>query len=78
MQKIKLLWDFNGVDSLKIAQHFNIHLEEFLEKEDVQFHNIGLEPINDFHNIAYLVIEKQYVDKIKHVLKPQRAFLVDD
>jgi hypothetical protein len=78
MQKIKLLWDFKGVDSLKIAQHFNIHLEEFLEKEDVQFHNIGLELINDFHNIAYLVIEKQYVDKIKHVLKPQRAFLVDD
>ena len=33
MQKIKLLWDFKGVDSLKIAKHFNIHLEEFLEKE---------------------------------------------
>ena len=30
MQKIKLIWDFNGVDSLKTAKHFNIHLEEFL------------------------------------------------
>ena len=66
MQKIKLMWDFN------------VHLDDFLEKEDVQFHNIGLEPINDYHNISYLVIDKQYVDKIKHALKPQRAFLLDN
>lgn len=78
MQKIKLLWDFNGVDSLKTAQHFNIHLKEFLGKEDVQFHNIGLDTIGDYHNISYLIIDKQLVDQIKHALKPQRAFLYED
>ena len=78
MQKIKLIWDFNGLDSLKTAEHFNIHVDEYLKKEDILYHTIGLEPINDYHNIAYLVIEKQYVDKIKHALKPQRAFLIDD
>ena len=78
MQKIKLLWDFNGVDSLKTAQHFNIHLKEFLGKEDVQFHNIGLDTIGDYHNISYLIIDKQLVDQIKHALKPQRAFLHED
>ena len=38
MQKIKLIWDFNGVDSLNTAKHFNIHLKEFLEKEEILFH----------------------------------------
>jgi len=78
MQKIKLIWDFNGLDSVKTAQHFTIHLEEFLDKEKIQFHTIGLKPINDYHNIAHLVIDKQYVDKIKHALKPQRAFLLEN
>lgn len=78
MQKIKLIWDFNGVDSLKTAKHFNIHLEEFLEKEEILFHTTGLVSISDYHNIAYLVIDKQYIDKIKHALKPQRAFLLED
>ena len=78
MQKIKLIWDFNGKDSFKTAEHFNIHLEKFLDKEEILFHNIGLEPINDYHNIAHLVIDKQYIDKIKHALKPRRAFLLDD
>ena len=78
MQKIKLIWDFNGVDSLKTAHHFNIHLEEFLEKEEILFHTTGLDLVSDYHNIAYLVIDKQYIDKIKHALKPQRAFLLED
>lgn len=78
MQKIKLIWDFNGVDSLKTAQHFNIHLEEFLEMEEILFHTTGLDSVNDYHNIAYLVIDKEYIDKIKHALKPQRAFLLED
>ena len=78
MQKIKLIWNFNGEDSLKTAEHFNIHLEEFLDKEEILFHTTGLDLVNDYHNIAYLVIDKQYVDKIKHALKPQRAFLLDD
>ena len=77
MQKIKLIWDFNGLDSLKTAQHFNIHLDEFLVKEDLPFHTIGLDSINDYHNIAFLIINKQHVDKIKHALKPQRAFLIN-
>jgi hypothetical protein len=77
MQKIKLIWDFNGEDSLKTAQHFNIHLEEFLEKEQIHFHSLGLDSISAYHNIAYLVIDKQLVDQIKHALKPQRAFLYE-
>jgi hypothetical protein len=78
MQKIKLIWDFNGEDSLKTAEHFNIHLEEFLDKEEILFHTIGLDLVNDYHNIAYLVIDMQYIDIIKHALKPQRAFLLED
>ena len=78
MKKIKVIWDFNGVDSLKTAQHLNIHLEEFLEKEEILFHTTGLDLVSDYHNIAYLVIDKQFIDKIKHALKPQRAFLLED
>ena len=78
MQKIKLIWDCNGVDSLKTAKHFNIHLVDFLEKEEIIFHTTGLDSISDDHHIAYLVIDKQYIDKIKHALKPQRAFLLED
>ena len=78
MQKIKLTWGFNGLDSLKTAQHFNIHLEEFLENEEILFHTTGLDSISDYHNIAFLVIDKQYIDKIKDTLKPQKAFLLED
>lgn len=78
MQKIKLIWDFNGEDSLKTAEHFNIHLEEFLGKEEILFHTTGLDLVNDYHNIAYLVIDMQYIDMIKHALKPQRAFLLEN
>jgi|TARA_Y100000385_G_C13057152_1_gene622573 hypothetical protein len=78
MQKIKLIWDFNGLDSLKTAQHFNIHLEEFLSKEDLPYYTIGVDSITEFHNIAFLIIDKNYIDKIKQALKPQRAFLINN
>ena len=34
MRQIKLIWDFRGQASAKTAEHHEIHLKEFLEKED--------------------------------------------
>ena len=64
--------------SFKYGTEFEMSLEEFLEKEEILFHTTGLDFVSDYHNIAYLVIDKHYIDKIKHALKPQRAFLLED
>ena len=33
-RKIKLIWDFKGHFAAKTAEHHEIHLKEFLEKEN--------------------------------------------
>ena len=33
MRKIKLIWDFRGEAAAKTAEHHDIHLNEYLEKE---------------------------------------------
>ena len=33
MRQIKLIWDFRGQAAAKTAEHHEIHLKEFLDKE---------------------------------------------
>ena len=34
-RKIKLIWDFRGEVATKTAEHHDIHLKEYLEKEKI-------------------------------------------
>ena len=76
MKKIKLIWDFNGIESNKTAEHFHIHLKEFLKKHQIIDYISNVELVNEFHAINFLIVDEVHVKIIKNSLKPNRAFLV--
>tara|TARA_B100000886_G_C20174704_1_gene387567 strand:+ start:225 stop:359 length:135 start_codon:yes stop_codon:yes gene_type:complete len=34
-KKVKLIWNFNGIDALKIADHHLVHLNEYISREEI-------------------------------------------
>ena len=57
-RKIKLIWDFRGLDSEKTAQHHEIHLKEYIKLENLQLNITGFEMKNEMHSIAFLVVQE--------------------
>ena len=41
MNKIKIIWDFRGPVSQKIADHHEKHLQEFFKKENKKLYESG-------------------------------------
>ena len=76
MQKIKLIWDFRGSNTLQMAIHYNKHIMEFFELKKIDLIDSGHEIINESHHISFAIIKKEDVNLVKQVLKPQRAFLL--
>ncbi|PDH50026.1 MAG: hypothetical protein CND37_00250 [Bacteroidetes bacterium MED-G20] len=76
MKKIKLIWDFKGLESKKTAEHFQIHLLEFLKNNQILNYNSKVELVNEHHSINFLIIDEEYINLIKNALKPHKAFLV--
>lgn len=73
-RKIKLIWDFRGPDSQRIAAHHEIHLQEFIKNNDIKDHNItGVEELSDMHSIAFWVIPESKIPVYRDILKPHRA-----
>ena len=77
-RKIKLIWDFRGLDSKQTAIHHKIHLSEYATKEKLLIAKTGIEIINDNHFIAYLVVNESEVFKVRDALKPVRAEIDED
>ncbi|WP_055435330.1 hypothetical protein [Lacinutrix algicola] len=73
MRKLKLIWDFKGPDGLKIAQHHEIHLKEYIAIEKISLNITGFEIINDFHSIAYMVVNEDEMKPVRDALKPHRG-----
>ena len=74
--KIKFLWDFMGPNSLKIAEHHCIHLKEYAATEKLDYHQIEKQIISEMYTIAYLIIDKTYMDLHRKLLKPHRGQIV--
>lgn len=74
--KIKIIWDFRGEFSLKTAEHHAIHVKEFVEKEKILYFEIDKEYINDFHAIAYIIVDKENIQVLRDTLKPHRAEII--
>ena len=74
-RQIKLIWDFRGSDALKTAEHQEIHLKEFIQTERLSIEITGYEQINEFHSIAYMVVNDDLMRKLRDVLKPHRGEL---
>ncbi len=73
MRKIKLIWDFKGHYADKTAEHHEIHLKEFLEKEDYKLKITGFEIINVMYAIAFMVVEEKDMIQFRDTLKPHRG-----
>ncbi len=73
MRKIKLIWDFRGPAAAKTAEHHDIHLKEFLEKEKYPLQITGFEIINDMYATAFLVVEEKDMIQFRDALRPHRG-----
>lgn len=73
MQQIKLIWDLRGPDAAKIAEHHVIHLKEYLIAENLALNITGVETISVVHTIAFLVVTKEEMPKVRDALKPHRG-----
>jgi hypothetical protein len=73
-RKIKLIWDFRGMDAMPTAQHHAIHLKEYQEKtQDTTILECGFETLNEFHHIAFIITYYSEMIRLRDILLPQRA-----
>jgi hypothetical protein len=72
-KEIKLLWDFRGPTSAKIAEHHEIHLKEYIIAEELTPNITGFEVFNEMHSIAFMVVTNENMIKVRDALKPHRG-----
>ncbi|WP_047245931.1 hypothetical protein [Maribacter thermophilus] len=77
-RKIKLIWDFRGPESLKTAEHHEIHLKEFIAIEKLNLTITGFSKINELHSIAYMVVEEPNMIPVRDALKPHRGEIYEE
>ncbi len=77
---IKLIWDFRGPASAKTAEHHEIHLKEYIAIEKLPVNITGHQSYGEMHAIAFMVVEKEDMIKVRDGLKPHRGevFLMDN
>jgi hypothetical protein len=76
MQKrIKLIWDFKGPTSEKIATHHCIHLKEYAVIEKLHFYEINFTVISEMHTIAFIIVDEKDLKTYRDALKPHRGQL---
>lgn len=73
MRQLKLIWDFRGPDALKIAEHHEIHLKDYIKIENLNLGITGFEALNELHAIAFLVVNENEMKPIRDALKPHRG-----
>jgi hypothetical protein len=74
-RQLKLIWDFKGPDAERTAKHHLIHLNEFLERDQIKVIVTGVEAINDMHHLVYLAIEESLMPPVRDALRPNRGQL---
>lgn len=72
-KKIKLIWDFRGPDAQKTAEHHEIHLKEFIQKENLENKITGVEMVSDLYSLAFLVVNEKEMIEVRDRLLPHRG-----
>lgn len=72
---IKLIWDFRGPDSANTSQHHAVHLNEFIEKHNLEKSFANYEKVDENYSIAFIVVENEKMTFVRDLLKPQRGEL---
>ncbi len=76
-RKLKLIWDFRGPDSLKIAEHHCIHLKEFATIEKLHFYEVDFTIVSEMHTIAFIIVDEVDMKVYRDRLKPHRGQVAD-
>ncbi len=71
--RVKFIWDFHGPNGKPTAEHHIKHLGEYVEAKDLQNTILGVEQLTPNHHIAFLVVEKELMDSLRAILKPNRG-----
>ena len=71
--QIKLIWDFRGEAAAKIAEHHEIHLNEYIAMEKFPVTITGFEIKNEIHAIAFMVVTDENMIQVRDALKPHRG-----
>ncbi|MFK5878466.1 MAG: hypothetical protein QM478_03100 [Flavobacteriaceae bacterium] len=74
-KKLKLIWDFKGLNGLKTAKHHCIHLKEFAQIEKLHFYEVNHLEISEMHNIAFITVDEKDMKIYRDALKPHRGQL---
>lgn len=77
-RKIKLLWDFRGPAAQKTAEHYVIHLKEYILNEELKYNLVDSKYISDMHSIVFLVVAEFEMPQVRDDLKPHRGELYED
>jgi len=72
-RQIKLIWDFRGSAAAKTAEHHVIHLKEFIKSEKLDLDITGFSIVNEFHSIAFMVVNQNEMIAVRDRLKPHRG-----
>ena len=76
-KKAQLIWNFNGQDGIKTAEHHLVHLKEFAQMEAVPILKSGVNKTSPLSCEAFIVVEMEWVEKLRTQLKPNKGFEVD-
>jgi len=72
-QRLKLIWDFRGPNAAHTAVHHQKHLNEYASAEALTDPITGTEVMNEFHHIAFLVVDPEEMKAVRDALKPHRG-----
>lgn len=72
-QKIKMIWDFRGMDALQFAKHHIHHLEEYATIEKLKYNIAGTEIYTEMYAGAYMIVDESEMLKVRDALRPNRA-----
>lgn len=64
---------FSGADALKIAEHHEIHLKDYIKLEKLEPNITGFRAISGFHAIAFMVVTEANMKPVRDALKPHRG-----
>jgi len=70
-KNVKLIWDFRGPDSSRIAEHYRVHLQEALTGKN--HYETGTLDLVPGHSIAYLIVPEAEMRLWRDRLKPHRG-----
>ncbi|MCH2235718.1 MAG: hypothetical protein MK078_15870 [Crocinitomicaceae bacterium] len=77
MRQILFEWNFMGEDAEGTAKHHVIHLKEFIAREKIESSRQEYKKVDDMLSSAMMVIDEETARKIKDVLRPHKAYVIE-